>query len=90
MSTKRTGHSEVCLRINTIILIRIQWLDPNFLAGDIPQNVKDYLVGQGVPETQVTIRGAGEETSTNLDTLVCTRRRIASVVICVPLKTAVQ
>jgi iron complex outermembrane receptor protein len=40
--------------------VDIQWLDPNFLAGDIPQNVKDYLfdVDTGNTEyTQMSVEG---------------------------------
>ena len=32
--------------------VDIQWLDPNFLAGDIPQNVKDYLFDVDVGNTE--------------------------------------
>lgn len=34
--------------------VDIQWLDPNFLAGDIPQNVKDYLFDVDVGTTEYT------------------------------------
>ena len=40
--------------------VDIQWLDPNFLAGDIPQNVQDYLfdVDRGTTEyTQWSVEG---------------------------------
>jgi len=40
--------------------VDIQWLDPNFLAGDIPQNVQDYLfdVDKGTTEyTQWSVEG---------------------------------
>lgn len=34
--------------------VDIQWLDPDFLAGDIPQNVKDYLFDTDVGNTEYT------------------------------------
>ena len=34
--------------------VDIQWLDPNFLAGDIPQNVKDYLFDRDKGTTEYT------------------------------------
>jgi len=34
--------------------VDIQWLDPDFLAGDIPQNVKDYLFGVDTGNTEYT------------------------------------
>ncbi len=34
--------------------VDIQWLDPNFLAGEIPQSVKDYLFDVDVGNTEYT------------------------------------
>src|SRR5690606_32396738 len=34
--------------------VDIQWLDPDFLAGDIPQQVKDYLFGVETGKTEYT------------------------------------
>ena len=34
--------------------VDIQWLDPDFLAGDIPQNIEDFLFGVDVGNTEYT------------------------------------